>query len=85
MGPVLGPHARTDRTRDTRAAKTPAARPCGTQGLRATETVLDPIPAHPCPQHMDNGPRQPPGGGQSEGGERPASERGRHGPRGGST
>ena len=33
----------------------------------------------PCPQHMGSGPRQPPGGGQPEGGERPASDAPRNG------
>ena len=95
MGPVQGPHARTNRTRDTRVAEpqlpapedgrpgegqhlTPDAphnggrpappgtapyHPRGTQpsqGMQAKGTVLPPpSPAHPRPQHMGNGPRQP--------------------------
>ena len=57
MGLVLGPHARTNRTRDTRAAQPrlpDTKRP--SQGIQATGTVLGPIPAHACPQHVDSGP-----------------------------
>ena len=86
VGPVPGPHARTDRTRGIRVAEPwlPGGRAAGggtapdtrrpSQGIQATGTVLGPIPAHSCPQHVDSWPRQPPGGGQPEEGERPASD-----------
>ena len=72
---------------------TPAARPRGraagggtapdtrrpSQGIQATGTVLGPIPAHSCQQHVDSWPWQPPGGGKPGEGERLASDAPRNG------
>ena len=94
VGPVLGPHARTDRTRDTRVAEPrlpapedgrpgegqpltpdaphnggrppPQGRPPTTpaacnphRACRPRGQCWVPTPAHPRPQHVGDGPRQP--------------------------
>ena len=61
------------RPRTTPAARSPhrASKPSG--------QCWAPTPTHPRPQHADSGPWQPPGGGQPEEGERPASDAPRSG------
>ena len=94
VGPVLGPHAHTDRTRDTLVAEpplpapgdgplgegqrltpdaprnggrpSPQGRPPTTPAVRSphracrlTGQCRAPTPAHPCPQHVGDGPRRP--------------------------
>ena len=56
MGPVPGPHARTDRTRDTRVAETPAARPRG----RAAGEGTTPDTRHPSQRWQATPPRHGP-------------------------
>ena len=86
VGPVLGPHARTSHTRDTRIAE--PHHPCVTQPpTRASKPRGQrwaPTPAHPRPQHVDSGPRRKEGNRRAPSLGRP-SQRGHRGRRGEST